>query len=688
MKSLAIFPVKTRVRLSETQRTKTSFVFESDMLGQCDCDCSSDCACTPGNSPVPSGQFQLKFRDREKILSLIETGKFRRIVLDAPAGYGKSYLLRESKNRLEKKGWLCIVVTLPFDDERVKSIGEIRSEIITGLEAEFSNDVPDPDDLLMGEFRNVKKFALMFDSIEADDNGKIVAWIREKIAEPLRRSGRKDYQIILAGRHVQRDQNPYEWEKWKGRLQNFPNDENPIEPLRQEVLQAINVSNIQEILEDVLDFSGVPTLEDLHRVAEGIAWLSAGHPGIVEKLVDEWRANKYGQDFSPATSQDRLKSVFKSRILGCVEELLNGFSDKKIQLLRVVSVFRQMDHNLLKNLFDRQLLDGDYQLVWTKVIALKLFDKPKSHAYWKDGVMRQVIARKLEILENTEYCRLHGIALEIWEEQLLKLAKNHHDVFSHREQVVNGIRNILYHAINSGLTEEDMVSRLCGDLLAVRKDFWNNLDDLVKLYEDADFSENDLHEDSDWIDYLEIRHKPRPSQKDIKTQLRHLLSINRSTDTKNDVIQDGGSNKMEIKIESKLLDALARALDFLRQNAQNVLIERWEKRNRGTTETPPIFNYTSVDDVKKSLSSIAVVSQSFSNPEGITVVINEQHIESLITTMENAQRSKDRYTQELANPLPTNERVQVQHQIDTYQQTLDKAASELADIFAYLYHPQ
>ena len=142
---------------------------------------------------------------------------------------------------------------------------------------------------------------------------------------------------------------------------------------------------------------------------------------------------------------------------------------------------------------------------------------------------------------------------------------------------------------------------------------------------------------------------------------------------------------MEIKIESKLLDSLARALDFLRQNAQNVLMERWEKRALGKAKTPPVFKYGDSEEVRQSLLALPPVPQSFTDPSGQTILVNAQLIENLLTTMKNAQDSKGRLRRQLGKLLNIEDEARLEQRMDEFQRKFDEAVSELADIFVYLY---
>ena len=539
MKKMSLFPVRTHVNLSEQELVYSNKLVADSMISDCDCDCVSDCACSPVDEP--EYEFRLPFKNHEQALHSIKNNRFRYVLLDAPAGYGKTFLLHESRLYLSTQGYRCLLVDFKYNQNKLKTVDEIRREISIGFDIDIDN-APDPVAAFYGGIRQISKFVLMFDSIDINDDGHLVHWLYETLAKPLEHDGHKEFKIIFSGRHVQRYKNKYKWENWIG--------------LRKEVLHAIRIKHIDEILE--MEKSAVGG-ELRYRTAEGMAWLSAGHPGIIESLVKEWIKNNCGQDFTPTTKKEKLKDIFIRRINDHVAKLLIDLDEKEIRLLRIISIFRQMDSRLLKELFDKNILDGDYQVAWSKITGRNLFIKPRSYTYWHDGVMRQVMARKLEILENPVYCDFHKVALEVWSERLYKLSEVSETVGN--EQIINALHNVLYHTINSGLSKEEAIESISQNLLKVQKNLHATIYDLVALFDNANFNEIDLHEDRDWLEYLEIRYKPWPSTAEVRSHLE----------------QEGLSKKTEIiiaptdfKASSSLPDSVVSVIN-IENNIQKIV---------------------------------------------------------------------------------------------------------------------
>ena len=133
MNSLTVFPIQTCVHLSERMTMGPREVDKAMPLVESDCDCSSDCACSTEEGSLPHRKLRLIFRDREAVLRGILNHTSRITVLDAPAGYGKTYLLEEVKNQLERKDWQCVLISFPFDAQLLNVKRDIHQKIAQAL---------------------------------------------------------------------------------------------------------------------------------------------------------------------------------------------------------------------------------------------------------------------------------------------------------------------------------------------------------------------------------------------------------------------------------------------------------------------------------------------------------------------------------------------------------------------------
>lgn len=139
-----------------------------------------------------------------------------------------------------------------------------------------------------------------------------------------------------------------------------------------------------------------------------------------------------------------------------------------------------------------------------------------------------------------------------------------------------------------------------------------------------------------------------------------------------------------------IYDWLVDTLDFLRRNAQHVLIERWEKRNLGHAVTPPVFVDGPMprEQLVQTLPKGEVLQQnlnSYQDASGQIILINEEYVTNLRKQMEQAQRTIGRYELSRNKALSENEKIQLEEQIDEYQERFDETAEKLADIYVYLY---
>jgi hypothetical protein len=729
MSLYSILPVRTSVNLTKDSIPLLDILRsgQTRKLVESDCDCSSDCACVPDGVVFCQedhySDYALKFQNHENVLKKILSIAYHQIVLDAPAGYGKTYLLREVEKRLKQKSdeWKFGIIDLSYDNERKKTQTEIRKEIVRtlGLSVDFNQN--NSDILLFAAIKRLPKFVLMFDSVEYDTDGQLVAWLQENFVAPFLRIREKEYLFIFSGRYLYQLDSPYKWKEYK-----------------KFVLSHIKINDIFDALNDA--YSWVPDKdkqgiapETFLALSENIAWLSAGHPGSINNLVrKEWLPSGCAQDFSIQMPSRKFKSIFKSCVHPYVENLKEELGEEMFSLLRSVSVFRMMDQNILRELQSRKLI-GAYQQAWSKILAIHLFIN--RGFFWMDGVARQLVARDLELLYPDEYHRLNHVARETWEAQLEHLMTTHADFPNRSSLIENMLRNILYQSLGEGLNEGQLIEIIANSLWKLGQNDGLENDELMTLFANAIQSS----QDDDWMENLEFERKLTITFDKVKIcllEIQHTKGCNVDLDgahkasvqndrsvsvaihgdvTGNLVIGDDntigrsattmstsnkeeikknsplGEQNMEIKIESKLLDTLADALDFLRHNAQNILLERWERRNGGKASTPPIFKQeesANVETIKLSLQQYKVELPGSILVDARNIIISESHIQSLRSQMQKAQKTKDAYAEESANVLGLNEKIQVKQQMEQYQQKIDEAASELADILVYIYSPK
>lgn len=676
MKSYSIYPLQTSVHLNNKASNRSKSLRRVPMeleYVECDCDCTSDCACVAEDHMMYEDQspVHLHFTNRDHELTLLLTPRHKKIVLGAPTGYGKTYLLKEAARKLEAMGKKVIYVDLAYNDTRGKTLPEIFHEIGKQIGNNKPESLPYAADQVLDALVQFPELTLMFDSTERAQTD-VVKWLKREIPLTREKMRGQDYKIIFTARYV----NPPESiaDEWRG-YKEIP-------------LKAIRIEHIIEVLNSLLeDPRFLVYKQNLHpdficQVAENIAWLSAGHPGSIENIVQEWIRSRFQKDFHHEMPEDILKSIFIDCVHPHVLKFQHELGEKLFSLMRVVSVFRMIDRNILCTLEGKGLIEGPEQAL-SKILAMQLF--VRRGGYITDGVARQLVARELEILNIKLYKEYNHIARSIWEEQLKFLLHQPSDFPNLDILISNMLRNIIYQALGEGLSGADFLKCIRTNLFKIKSPTKENVPELVDLYLYS-VLENSIDHEGNWIENLEIKQKLKVTAEDLKIDLLTHLPETTSMDK-----SDPGEKMMKIEIDSNLLDALADALNFLRHNAQNVLRERWEKRNLDKAETPPIFkdDPDDLDSLKRSLVKQNIEDiKDFATPEGKTVIISKDHIQKLMERMQKAQKSVDMYANQLANPLAATEKVALQAQILEYQEIINSSQQELADILVHLYSPK
>ncbi len=120
------------IELSEDRDGNFYILDNASMAGQCDCDCSSDCACAGASNIIPN-RIHIEFTNRKKEMERIIKTK-NDIVLDAPAGFGKTFLLDKISEEMSPLGWKIVRLSLVGPDREPIVRKKLAWQILQALD--------------------------------------------------------------------------------------------------------------------------------------------------------------------------------------------------------------------------------------------------------------------------------------------------------------------------------------------------------------------------------------------------------------------------------------------------------------------------------------------------------------------------------------------------------------------------
>jgi hypothetical protein len=432
------------------------------------------------------------FVDREGELSLLEPERLRAsrspyTLIAAPAGYGKSFLLRYLVNTIESnepvgERW-CV---------RHIDLGSVKAETSEGQVAHIAGAIayipgPRVGDLTPDQVVSVvvqelstplpegrRAVLLIFDAVERLDE-ESRKWLYALLNGLRSRShlGAQEIitvRVIIAGRNVERF--------WEGYERAYPK---PAVPQRIHLAQ-FDVLPIRELIWNRARAARVELDEQIvHQIAVEVQYLSGGHPAIISGLADDLA----DQSFTVGSVEDYFvrhrRQLVQSHLSPVAHSLLKSIEEnldtQSAEAAQILSVFRQVNANTVQVLVKEGALGlevdeidllGDMQ-------AANLLEGPSIRSpFYHSSSTRSIWALNMahgSLESSALYQRLNKIALGLYRSWIHNLGQGLPDTPLKAMQRMLSIVEWLFHALqDSDVDEERLRSELQAHVVVLSED--------------------------------------------------------------------------------------------------------------------------------------------------------------------------------------------------------------------------
>ncbi len=381
-----------------------------------------------GVERVPLQFLELEFVNREDELHRLSVERLRAsrspyTLVSAPAGYGKSYLLKRLAYEIHSNAELCQQWRLryiEFGHDDVAPVLHIAREI---MERTFQSD-PDVSEVCDYVLRELtapvaggdprRAVLLMFDAVEKlSDLAR--QWIYALLRNLYQRARPSEYRelfavrVIIAGRSVQ--------QFWEGYMQAGPVPPAP----RRIVLSPFDQYAVQDLIWSRAAAAHIP-LDDqtVIQIANEVGYLSGGHPQVIRNLVEDLAAQVFAIGPIFAYFERNRARLIRRCLVPVADALLQSVDPVLRPAVRVLSIFRRVNGNTVEALVaggflppGTDVVDLLQDLIGAHLLSAQSLREP----FYRDHLIRRILA--LDVAYRSEasraqYEQLNCLALDLY----------------------------------------------------------------------------------------------------------------------------------------------------------------------------------------------------------------------------------------------------------------------------------
>jgi hypothetical protein len=402
--------------------------------------------------------MSLKFENREEEIQDILDSTYSSVLVDAPAGYGKTVLLQEIQKRREALGWKCPLIDLGKHKGK-DNIRKVITDYFQVPEINASNEQDANRQLRESSFGEYKVI-LLIDSLE---RGQPDDW-RWLLNDFIPTCRRPDFRVVVASRYaIAKLANPDLKEAIDIPIMLNDYHKVPLKLLSAEVVEKV-LKNTASNRNKEKPSSQLRKIEK----QEYVSWskhfmrLSGGHPRSIQKLVTELVKSKYNLVFP--TDEERL---LRDIIIPEVDRITEALADDRLKkALEVLSIFRKQHFGVAAAMQNTQLpkdlefpKDINARTIIRELYKIGLITKDKDGAFYSDAIVRDLILVRMKVVSADTYREMNRIAKEYYDRRIEQkrdeVLSGHisDELFEPQELISIYVRESIYHYCQSYYTQ-------------------------------------------------------------------------------------------------------------------------------------------------------------------------------------------------------------------------------------------
>ena len=417
--------------------------------------------------PQVEGPEDIGFVDREDELQLVQVERLRAArspytLLDAPAGYGKSCLLRHLLYTIQadestRKRWRFRYVD--FSQEAKDQV----AHVVRVIADQALGDGPDAALNLIHNTVTQKLAApspqgrcaglLIFDAVERLHQAS-KQWLYQLLHQLYQRThpGPQEIftvRVIIAGRDAR--------EFWEGCACAYPGLPAPRRTIN---LGPLDQGSICDLIRKQARAVQIP-LDDptVDQIAGEVQYLSGGHPAVIRRLVDDLSSQSFAIGPALAYYRRHGEKLLQTHLSPVADDLLQGLN-KLAPVVQALSVFRRLNANTVQTLVKANVLPPRTNGVdlLGDLSALHLLESPSiREPFYRDRLIRRVLALDLAHRSQESHACYQGLnqaALGLYE-GWIRQGQALPDSYLKATQRLLSVVEWLFHALQDDDTDED-----------------------------------------------------------------------------------------------------------------------------------------------------------------------------------------------------------------------------------------
>lgn len=347
---------------------------------------------TPPTAPSPDD-----FVNREAELRPLDTERLRAarspyILVCAPAGYGKTYLLQRLMALVaaQQWDWRYVAATPPA----AVDAAAIAQAIVRHASPPAADAIPAVCNAVLQSLTAAPgpepAMLLIFDSVERLDapTAQWVYTLLNTLYQRTRLNNREVYpvRVVLAGRDVDAF-----WEGYRRAYPRLPAPQRiPLTPFDERALQDMVWFHARKLpLQDALDEATVA------QIGEELLYLSGGHPCLAHALVADLAQQYFGLGMVADYFAQNRERWAQECIAPVADALLQTLPPDLAEAARILSIFRRVNANTVQALVTDHWLPATCKAVdlLGDLVKARLLTSPNlREPFFRDPLTRRVLA--------------------------------------------------------------------------------------------------------------------------------------------------------------------------------------------------------------------------------------------------------------------------------------------------------